>query len=123
MRDARARTAFYASTPGYFPAFEHLGLADLAIRAKALSKSQNWGELPKRIDDAVLEQFVVIGTDDTIGEKLRDRFGDVVTDIEFSIAVRDDEDRRRLEDLARVIQSAGDERARAEIAGHHRASA
>jgi alkanesulfonate monooxygenase SsuD/methylene tetrahydromethanopterin reductase-like flavin-dependent oxidoreductase (luciferase family) len=69
VRDARARTAFYASTPGYFAAFEHLGLADLATRAKALSKAQDWEELPKLIDDEVLEQFVVIGTYDTIGER------------------------------------------------------
>jgi hypothetical protein len=47
----------------------------------------------------------------------------VITDIEFSIAVRDDEDRRQLEDLARVIQSTSDERARAEITGDHTTSA
>jgi probable F420-dependent oxidoreductase len=115
VRDARARIAFYASTPGYFAAFEHLGLAELATAAQALSRVQDWEALPGLVDDGVLEQFVVIATHDTVGDRLLERFGDVVTDIEFSIAVRDGEDRRRLADLARLIQDASDERAREEI--------
>jgi len=107
VRDARARIAFYASTPGYFAAFEHLGLADLATAAQALSRAQDWEALPGLIDDAVLDQFVVVATHDTVAERLLERFGDVVTDIEFSIAVRDDEDRRRLADLSRVIRGTG----------------
>lgn len=117
IRDARARVAFYASTPGYFAAFEHLGLADLATEAKALSKAQDWEALPRLIDDAILHQFAVIGTHDTIADQLVHRFGDVVTDIEFSIAVRDDDDRQRLADLVRTIQSANDDAARGAITG------
>lgn len=122
VRDARARVAFYASTPGYFAAFDHLGLADLATEAKALSKAQNWEALPALIDDDVLHQFAVIGTHDTLAEQLLTRFGDVVTDIEFSIAVHDDQDRETLAELARVIQTAGDERARAAITGRQPAT-
>jgi probable F420-dependent oxidoreductase len=51
IRDARARIAFYASTPGYRAAFEHLGLHDLAADAKELSRAQRWEELPDMIDD------------------------------------------------------------------------
>jgi hypothetical protein len=94
VRDARARIAFYASTPGYAKAFEHLGLGDLAAAAKEHSKAQRWEELPRMIDDEVLHQFVVAGTYDTIGAQLLERHGDLVTDIEFSIAVRTEQDRR-----------------------------
>jgi alkanesulfonate monooxygenase SsuD/methylene tetrahydromethanopterin reductase-like flavin-dependent oxidoreductase (luciferase family) len=118
IRDARARIAFYASTPGYVAAFEHLGLGDLAGEAKVLSRAQRWEELPTMISDETLEQFVVIGTYNEIGKRLLDRFGSLVTDIEFSIAVEDDDDRATLADLARMIQSSDDDEARRAISSH-----
>lgn len=117
VRDARARIAFYASTPGYVAAFEHLGLGDLAEKAKHFSKEQNWEELPKLISDEVLDQFAVIGTYDEIGRKLVDRFGDIITDCEFSIAVRNDEDRETLRRMAHDIQSDDGAAARSAITG------
>jgi alkanesulfonate monooxygenase SsuD/methylene tetrahydromethanopterin reductase-like flavin-dependent oxidoreductase (luciferase family) len=115
VRDARARIAFYASTPGYAAAFEHVGLRDLAAEAKELSKRQQWEELPRLVSDEVVERFAVIGTYDEIGEKLLDRFGSVVTDIEFSIAVTGEEDRETLAELARTIQAHDDAAVRASI--------
>ncbi|MHC1561656.1 TIGR03617 family F420-dependent LLM class oxidoreductase [Actinomycetospora sp. C-140] len=117
VRDARARIAFYASTPGYRAAFDHLGLGDLADEAKGLSKAQRWEELPDMVDDETLHRFAVIGTHDEIGDKLLERFSSVVTDVEFSIAVRDDTDRDTLRALAATIQSASDAPARATITG------
>lgn len=117
VRDTRARIAFYASTPGYAAAFEHLGLAELAAEARLLSKAQRWEELPALIDDGVLNQFAVIGTYDDIGEKLLSRYADVVTDIEFSISVKNDDDRQTLAGLAQMVQRADDSAARAAIAG------
>lgn len=113
VRDARARIAFYASTPGYVAAFEHLGLGDLASEAKVLSKRQDWEALPALIDDDVLDAFVTIGTYDVIADRLLERYGDVVSDIEFSIAVTDDEDRSTLAGIAqrfRAHTEAGFER-------------
>jgi len=117
VRDARARIAFYSSTPGYFAAFAHLGLDALATEAQQLSRAQDWEALPGLIDDAVLHQFVTIGTHDVIGERLLERFGDVVTDIEFSIAVRDDQDRATLAAIARRIQDHPEDAARSAIGG------
>jgi probable F420-dependent oxidoreductase len=117
VRDARARIAFYGSTPGYARAFAHLGLADLASEAKELSKRQEWEALPELISDDVLDQFAVIGTHDEIGDKLIDRFGAVVTDVEFSIAARDEEDQASLAELAQRIQAHDDSGARATIRG------
>ncbi|MEC9345183.1 MAG: TIGR03617 family F420-dependent LLM class oxidoreductase [Pseudomonadota bacterium] len=117
VRDARARIAFYASTPAYRPAFEHLGLGDLADECKVFSKAQQWEELPKRISDEVLDQFAVIGTHAEIGGKLLERFRHVVTDVEFSVAVNSEADRETLRDLARTIQSDDDTPARRTIQG------
>ena len=117
VRDARARIAFYASTPQYRAAFDHLGLGDLADRLKLLSRAQRWEEMPQHISDDVLHTFVTIATYDTIGRKLCDRYGDVVTTCEFSIAVKNDADRERLRQLASDIQSEGVARARRTILG------
>lgn len=117
IRDARARIAFYASTPGYAKAFEHLGLGDLARDAAIYSKEQRWEELPKMISDEILDQFAVIGTYDVIGKNLVKRFGGLVTDVEFSIAVRDDADREALRTLARDIQVDDGQAARNIVGG------
>jgi alkanesulfonate monooxygenase SsuD/methylene tetrahydromethanopterin reductase-like flavin-dependent oxidoreductase (luciferase family) len=117
VRDARARIAFYASTPTYATAFAHLGLEDLAAECKILSRAQRWEELPALISDDILEQFAVIGTYDRIGRKLSDRFGHVVTNVEFSIAVRNDADRAVLAGLAHDIQANGEDDARRTLLG------
>lgn len=117
VRDARARIAFYASTPGYAAAFEHVGLGQLAREAAVLSKAQRWEELPSMISDEVLEQFAVIGTYDVIGDRLLERYRDVVTDTEFSIAVDDPDDEETLRHLASVIQADDGHAARRTILG------
>jgi probable F420-dependent oxidoreductase len=103
--DARARIAFYASTPGYRAAFDHLGLGPLADEAKVLSKAQRWEELPPLIDDDVLHTFVTIGTHDEIADRLHDRFGAVVTHCEFSVAVDDESDRAALAAMVAALQA------------------
>ena len=117
IRDARARIAFYASTPAYVAAFEHLGLLDLANEAKLLSRAQNWEELPNLISDEILNQFAVIGTYDEIGRKLVDRFGRVVTNSEFSIPVRNEIERAALAQLVKDIKADSGDAARAAILG------
>jgi probable F420-dependent oxidoreductase len=117
IRDTRVRIAFYASTPQYRAAFEHVGLADLADRLKLLSRAQRWEEMPQHISDDVLHRFVTIGTHDQIARMLCDRFGDVVTNCEFSIAVKSDADRELLRELARQIQSKRNDRAQRTILG------
>ena len=91
VRDVRARISFYASTPQYRAPFDHLGLGDLADKLKLLSRAQKWEEMPQHIDDDVLHKFATVGTYDTIARKLLDRFGGLITDCEFSIAVKTDQ--------------------------------
>jgi probable F420-dependent oxidoreductase len=117
IRDTRARIAFYASTPQYRAAFSHHGLDDLADTLKLLSRAQRWEEMPPHINDDVLHRFVTIATYDRIADRLCDRFGDVVTHCEFSIAVKGDADRERLSALAQDIQGRSLDRVRRTIAG------
>jgi probable F420-dependent oxidoreductase len=106
IRDVRARIAFYASTPTYFAAFEFHGLQDLATHLKGLSRAQRWEEMPQHISDEVLHTYGVVGTYDEIADKLRQRFGDLVTHVEFSIPVKSPADRERLRAMVKELQGA-----------------
>lgn len=117
VRDARARIAFYASTPTYVAAFEHLGLGDLAREAQQHSRAQRWEALPPLITDDILEQFVVVGTYDVIAQRLLDRYGRVVTHSEFSIPVRNDWERETLTRIVQEVRAASTDDAIRAIAG------
>lgn len=106
VRDARARIAFYCSTPAYVAAFEKHGLGDIAREMAVLSKAQRWEEMPGLIDDEVLHRYVTVGTFDEIGRKLIERYAGVVTNIEFSIPVQDARDEATLADLVKLVQAA-----------------
>jgi probable F420-dependent oxidoreductase len=109
VRDARARIAFYCSTPAYRRAFEIHGLGDLARELAVLSKAGRWEEMPERISDDILHTYVTVGTYDEIGDKLVERYGNVVTSVEFSIAVTNDDEKSRLGDLVDKLHGAADE--------------
>jgi len=105
VRDARARIAFYASTPQYRAAFDHLGLGDLADRLKLLSRAQRWEEMPRFITDEILHQYAVVGTYETIVRELHDRYGGVVTNAEFSIPLVASHDEDVLAALIRELHA------------------
>ncbi len=105
IRDVRARIAFYASTPTYLAAFEFHGLQDLAQHLKGLSRAQRWEEMPQHISDEVLHTYAAVGTFDEIAEKLRRRFGDLVTHVEFSIPATSAANRERLRAMVQGLQA------------------
>ena len=97
VRDARARIAFYAVDAGLRRRLRPPRPRRPRRRGEACCPRRSGGRsCPQLINDDVLHRFAVIGTYDAIGARLLDRFRDVVTDCEFSIAVRDDEDRAAL---------------------------
>jgi alkanesulfonate monooxygenase SsuD/methylene tetrahydromethanopterin reductase-like flavin-dependent oxidoreductase (luciferase family) len=101
----RARLAFYVSTPSYRPAVEYHGLGELARKLSLLARTQEWDRMPAHIGDDVLETFAVVGTHAEIAEKLRRRFGDVVTSCEFSISVRNQADKERLAQIVKDVHA------------------
>ena len=105
IRDARARIAFYASTPGYRAAFEIHGLADLADDMSVLSRQQRWQEMPALIDDDVLNTYVSVGTYDVITEELQRRYGALVSHIEFSVPVSNEQDHLQLREMLKKLQN------------------
>ncbi|MEM7465666.1 MAG: TIGR03617 family F420-dependent LLM class oxidoreductase [Pseudomonadota bacterium] len=104
VKDIRARVAFYASTPAYRAAFELHGLGELADELKHLSKTQRWEEMPQFIDDDILNLYATVGMYDEIAEKLKARYGDLVTNVEFSIPVNNDNDAATLKSMLEVLR-------------------
>ena len=100
----RARIAFYASTPGYRAVFALHGLGDLADRMSELSRAQRWQEMENLISDEVLQTYAVVGTYDEIAERLQERFGQLVTHLEFSIPVETKRDTLQLQSMLKQLR-------------------
>src|SRR5712691_2441030 len=85
IRDVRARVAFYASTPAYLLAFESEGYGEVARTLQEHARAQRWAEMPGLVTDEMLDAYAVIGTYDEIAAKLRARYADLATSLEFAI--------------------------------------
>jgi probable F420-dependent oxidoreductase len=115
--DVRARLAFYISTPSYRPAVEYHGLGDLARKLSLLARAQEWEQMPQYVSDEVLELFAVVGRHEEIADRLLQRFGDVVTHCEFSIAVKGPGDKERLAQIAAVAHAQSSDAVRQRLTG------
>jgi len=71
---ARARIAFYGSTPTYRLLLDIIGYGDVADRLHALVAERRMDETPGQVPDAMLDAIVVRGTYEEIGHQLRDRY-------------------------------------------------
>ena len=71
----RHRVAFYGSTPGYWPVFEHHGLGDLGRKLNVMTKAGEWDKIAAEIDDDTLGLFTAIGRHDQIAGEIEKRFG------------------------------------------------
>src|SRR5205085_10637427 len=87
IQDVRARVAFHASTPSYLAAFKTDEQAKTAKQLQTLARAQRWEEMPALVDDAMLDTYAVIGTNDEIAEKLRARYSGLATHLEFTMAL------------------------------------
>jgi probable F420-dependent oxidoreductase len=105
LKDVRARVAFYCSTPAYRATFELHGLGGLADELAVLSKAQRWEEMPDRISDEVLHLYATVGTYDEIGSRLVERYGGLVSDIEFSIPCATPAERAAMRDLLAQLRA------------------
>ena len=102
---ARQRLAFYVSTPAYRGAFDRYGLEDLANELAQLSKAQRWNEMAGRIDDGVLDKWVLIATYDRLADAVNNRYGHLVDRIELSIPVDSEDDAAQLADIVRALHA------------------
>ena len=101
----RARAAFYLSTPAYRRAWEIHDWGDRADEAAKLSRAQRWDDLVKVVDDEMLHTVATLGTYDTIGRQLHDRFSGLIDRIEFSTAVTNPDEHAVLAGILSELRS------------------
>lgn len=105
IADVRARVAFYASTPAYRPCFEIWGYGDLCRELSTLSRAQNWDEMPKLVDDEMLNIFAVVGDYKSVAGKIVDRYAGVLDNVGFSIEVNSEDDAETLKTMVKEVQA------------------
>ena len=66
------------------------GWGELQPQLNALSKQGKWQEMGTLIDDDVLDAFAVIAGPDTLADRIRDRYGDVIDRLSFYAPYRHD---------------------------------
>jgi probable F420-dependent oxidoreductase len=71
---ARARIAFYGSTPTYRVVLDLLGQGELADRLRRMVAERRMNEIASRVPDAVLDAVVVRGSYEEVGRELRARY-------------------------------------------------
>ena len=79
---------------------------DLAEQATVMSREQRWEEIPGLVHEEMLHTIATVGTYDEIGQKLVDKYGDVIDRIEFSVPVNNPDDASQLSSILRVIQGS-----------------
>lgn len=103
----RQRIAFYGSTPAYRPVLELHGWGELGDELNRMSKTQNpdrWDHMTQLISDEVLDTFAVQGSPEEVGDRVRERFGDLVD--YFSINHRGIEDPATLLEVTAAIRAS-----------------
>ncbi|HLW48127.1 MAG TPA: TIGR03617 family F420-dependent LLM class oxidoreductase [bacterium] len=71
---ARARIAFYGSTPTYRVLLQIVGYADVADRLRQMVSQGRMSEIAGQVPDGLLDAIVIQGTYDEIGHQLRERY-------------------------------------------------
>jgi len=87
-------------------AFEAHGFGDLAKELATYSRAKRWNEMAGLIADDVLHTYATIGTWDEIVDKLRERYGRIVTHAEFSIPIGSTDDKIRLMKMVDQLKAA-----------------
>lgn len=103
----RNQIAFYGSTPAYRPVLELHGWGELGVELNHLSRTSDadrWTQMGRLVSDEVLAEFAIIGEPDSVGAKLTERYGDVITRYQVNhVGIADPELARR---VGRSVQAA-----------------
>lgn len=84
QREARRQLlAFLYSTPQYWPSLDLFGWGDRGRDLRQLTRENRWEDLPKVLDDEMLDTFVISGTYDELPRILRDTYEGLVDAVLF----------------------------------------
>lgn len=79
----KRRVAFYASTRTYHRVFEVHGWQELGLRLHKMSLENRWEEMAELIPAEMAEEFATVAPIDEIGAKIKERWGGILTTINF----------------------------------------
>lgn len=96
----RELLGFLYSTPAYWPALEIFGRREIGERLHAMTREGKWAEMPRLIDDELLEEIIPSGTYDEIADILIARNRGLATQITFPMPDDPAEDGRTAEVIA-----------------------
>jgi probable F420-dependent oxidoreductase len=102
----RTQVAFYGSTRSYRGVFEAHGWGDVCLQLHEMSKQDRWAEMGNLITDEMLEEFAIVSPYDSLVEKIKARWGGIVTRTGLAIPIRKPEDEERLRHMIRELQQA-----------------
>jgi probable F420-dependent oxidoreductase len=81
----RKLLGFLYSTPAYWPSLELFGWQDRGEKLLQMTREGNWQDMPKIIDDEMLDQFVPSATYGDIANLMRERYEGLSTMINFPL--------------------------------------
>ena len=99
--EIRRRISFYSSTRTYFPVLETHDLREIGERLHKLSVEGRWDDMPNLVTDDMLGIFAIIGLYDEIAPKFRERYGNLLDEVNFSMRTTSTEEEKH---LRRIIQ-------------------
>ena len=67
-------------------------------------------KMPKYVTDEVLETIAVVGTYEDVARKIKKRYGDFATRVEFNLPVRSPADHNRVRAVIRELHEGRDRR-------------
>jgi probable F420-dependent oxidoreductase len=95
-RPVKQQIAFYGSTRSYMPVLECHGWEEVGMRLHRLSVEGKWAEMADEITDEMLHEFAIVAAHDELLPRIRERFGGVVTTLDFSYTTANPEQAERL---------------------------
>ena len=86
----RSQIAFYSSTPTYSKVLEMHGWGDIAKELNKLSSSGNFKDMPKLINDEILESIAIIGAPNEIASLALKKYSGLLDRINFYLPFNND---------------------------------
>ena len=103
--EIRRRISFYSSTRTYFPVLETHDLQEVGERLHKLSVEGRWDDMPNLVTDDMLGIFAIIGLYDEIAPKFRERYGNLLDEVNFSMRTTSTEEERHLRKIIQQFQA------------------
>ena len=110
MREDQAevgrRSTIYASTRTYFPVLECHGFQEIGQQLHQMSLKGEWAEMAELVSDEMLDAFAVSGEYDEIADKLIQRYGGLLDEVNFAVHTSSPPEEGQIRKIIRQLQES-----------------